>query len=275
MIMADRHAFEERLRSMTGIEYMVVDGPDPRKPDANVNPVWTIRKHRREKEPGQPDRVTVLGTYFAIGENIYQAPSLYDILKNGLDLVTLEVKDLFDEAHKMQHFLPSEGYSYLQHGTRKSAAVDSAATSRAGTPDLDSAMAQLDQLDKASEEDSFATRDDDALLYNSLLRTNRFVDEYMDENPLQGEPGNFFFTSTTEHIRAQAKKAQDAVVAAEAGKQTSSRPSSAGNTPQPPPPLKTEGLPRKGSKAPLSGIVKAKRRKSKAPGSPLNQPSPP
>jgi len=278
-IIADRHAFEDRLRSMTGIEYMIIDGPDPLKPESHGNPVWVIRKHRREKEQGQPDRVTILGTYYAIGDvpicNIYQAPSLYDILKNGLDFVSLQLKEFFDTAYKMQNFTPAEGYSYLKSDPKKVAAVDaSAQTSRAATPEQDVSTQSLGPGEK-TEENKQATSGDDALLWESLQQTLMYMDEFMDENPLQGEPGSFFFTSTQDHVRTQ-KRAETA--AAEATKQTSqgaSRTSSTGTTPQPPP-IKTEGLPRKGSKAtsPLSATAKAKRRKSKAPASPTAPKSP-
>lgn len=260
---------------MTGLEYMIVDGPDPRKPDTQGNPVWVIRGQTRQKERGQPDQITIKGTYYAVGENIYQAPSLYDILKNGLDFVTLQLKELFDSAYEMQHFSPAEGYTYIKPDTKKSVtAGGSAATSRAGSPEADTASQQLEHVEKGLE-DKEPPPGDDTLLWDSLQKTNIYTDEYMDENPLQGEPGTFFFTSTADHVRQQARRAQEAAAAAEASRQVSSRTSSAGTTPQPPP-IKTEGLPRKGSKAtsPLSA-AKAKRRKSKAPTSPSGPKSPP
>ena len=281
-IIADRHAFENRLCSMTGIEYMIIDGPDPLKPESHGNPVWVIRKHRREKEHGQPDRVTVLGTYYAVGDtpicNIYQAPSLYDLLKNGLDSVSLRLKEFFDTAYKMQHFTPAEGYSYLKSDPKKNTAADeSAQTSRAATPEPEASAQPLSHGEK-SEESKQTASGDDALLWESLQQTLMYMDEFMDENPLQGEPGSFFFTSTQDHVRTQNKRAEETAAAAEAGKQTSqgaSRTNSTGTTPQPPP-IKTEGLPRKGSKAtsPLSATAKAKRRKSKAPASPTAPKSP-
>lgn len=277
-IIADRYSFEDRLRSMTGIEYMIVDGPDPRKPETHGNPVWVVRKQRREKEHGQPDRVTILATYYAIGERIYQAPSLYDILKNGLDMVTLQLKELFDTAYKMQRFSPAEGYSYIKPDSKKAGTAEgSTQTSRVGSPVSDTASQQLELAEK-SEETNEASTGDDALLWESLQKTQMYMDEYMDANPLQGEPGSMFFTSTHDHVRSQNKRAQEAA-AAEASKQASqaaSRTSSTGSTPQPPP-IKTEGLPRKGSKAmsPLSATTKTKRRKSKAPTSPSAPKSPP
>jgi mediator of RNA polymerase II transcription subunit 6 len=90
-ILQDRTAFESKLRQLnSGVEYIVTDGPKQTTP--NMNPVWTIRKQRRtkapkpldSKEPSRLDRIDILGTYYAIGENIYQAPSVLDILSNRL-----------------------------------------------------------------------------------------------------------------------------------------------------------------------------------------------
>jgi len=87
----DRTAFEDALRRMnSGVEYIITDGPRKTTPD--MNPVWVIRKQRRTKgmrstdprEAPPPDRIDVLGTYYAVGENIYQAPSIIDILSNRL-----------------------------------------------------------------------------------------------------------------------------------------------------------------------------------------------
>jgi hypothetical protein len=64
-----------------GLKYLIDDGPTQTLP--NVNPVWTIRKYNRyplQIENRQTNVESVEGTYFAIAENIYQAPSLKDIL---------------------------------------------------------------------------------------------------------------------------------------------------------------------------------------------------
>lgn len=79
-LMYDRSAFEARLRSMGGLEYIIVEGPRSTTPE--MNPVWVIRKQDREKSgaAGMPDSITVLGTYFCVAGNIYQAPGLKDML---------------------------------------------------------------------------------------------------------------------------------------------------------------------------------------------------
>ncbi len=82
-ILFNRHQLEARLRTMSGIEYMVVEEP----PDGKEaeNPVWVIRKQERRKKPqGQEDELLVLATYFVVGENIWQAHSVESILRSNL-----------------------------------------------------------------------------------------------------------------------------------------------------------------------------------------------
>lgn len=59
-------------------------------------------------------------------------------------------------------------------------------------------------LNQASDpRDSYA-------LYESFNLMLQYGDEYMDENPLRGEPGNFTFSSTKDRVRAKAAEAEAA-----------------------------------------------------------------
>jgi len=49
--------------------------------------VWVIRKQTRRKRAGQEDEITVHSTYFVMGENIYMAPAVGDVI--GSRLVSL------------------------------------------------------------------------------------------------------------------------------------------------------------------------------------------
>lgn len=46
--------------------------------------VWVIRKQTRRKRPGQEDEITVHSTYFVMGENIYMAPAVGDVIGSRL-----------------------------------------------------------------------------------------------------------------------------------------------------------------------------------------------
>ncbi len=77
-LLQTREAFEARLRTMQGLEFMVV--AEPQQLQEGDTGVWTIRKQVRRKQQGAEDELTVLATYYVIGENIYQAPSLENMI---------------------------------------------------------------------------------------------------------------------------------------------------------------------------------------------------
>ena len=112
-----------------------------------------------------------------------------------------------------------------------------------------------------------ASAKDTRLLFDSFDLARRYGHEYIDQNPLQGEPGSFVFSSTHEQLRTRQK--QEELVRLKALKEAK---------PSAPPALQvdTKAVPtaRKGSEAEISpktattAAGKLKRRKSKAPVTP-------
>ena len=93
------------------------------------------------------------------------------------------------------------------------------------------------------------------LLEESLMITEKYGDEYMDENPITGQPGDF-------HLSTTGRKDKDKLMVPAA---RAAPVSTANAKPSAPPtPLKTDIPPaRKGSKSPRTpGMPKPKRRKS-------------
>jgi mediator of RNA polymerase II transcription subunit 6 len=82
-VLQTREAFEARLKTMSGLEFIVAQEPAEMAPGTGTG-VWVIRKQTRRKRGGDEDEVTVNGTYFIMGENIYMAPSFADILGSRL-----------------------------------------------------------------------------------------------------------------------------------------------------------------------------------------------
>lgn len=72
-----REAFEGQLRTMSGLEFIVAFEP----PQAGA---WVIRKQNRRKRHGSDDDITVLSTFFVIGETIYTAPTVGDVIGSRL-----------------------------------------------------------------------------------------------------------------------------------------------------------------------------------------------
>lgn len=88
-IVATREAFEKRLKSMSGLEYIVSEAPAETGPGQGTG-VWVIRKQMRKKRgPEHEDEVTPLAVYYVIGQNIYPAPTLMDMMSSKLVRNTL------------------------------------------------------------------------------------------------------------------------------------------------------------------------------------------
>mgnify|MGYP003624081191 CR=1 FL=1 len=184
----------------------------------------------------------------------------------------------------MTHWTPATGYSYMPPSYEAPKAA--AAGSRIGSPTL--APTELDQSQdtataQAADAADSTTDFSDALFMQSLALTNRYGDEYMDENPLKGEPGAFVFTNTKnavdERNKAQEKSAELAALQLAAHK-VETRPSSVVPSVAPTPkgaatPAAVEGHSRKGSVAPSAKEKKRERRKSKGLASPTTPGVPP
>lgn len=74
-----RAAFEGRLKTMVGLEFMIAQEPAEMAPGTGTG-VWVIRKQMRKKRPGYEDEIAVLASYFVVGENIYMAPLVGDVI---------------------------------------------------------------------------------------------------------------------------------------------------------------------------------------------------
>lgn len=74
-----REAFEGRLKTMSGLEFIVGEEPAESGPGMGTG-VWVIRKQTRRKRYQEDDEITVHASYFVVNENIYMAPTLADIL---------------------------------------------------------------------------------------------------------------------------------------------------------------------------------------------------
>ncbi|KAI5210717.1 MED6-domain-containing protein [Aureobasidium subglaciale] len=217
-----RQALETRLKQMNGVEYLIVGEPQANT-DAALGPdtgIWVIRKQDRRKRPPQADEITVLGTYYLVGENMYQAPSVYDIVGNHLLSAMNSLTKFTQTAAPLPLYTPATGYTYFPPSTTKTLAASQALSasreaSTAPTPaELSSAAALDTATQSVAEPQSKTTKDTDPraqmALFESFNMMLHYGDEYMDENPLRGEPGNFTFSATKHHVRAKAEAAEAA-----------------------------------------------------------------
>ena len=80
-LLQSREAFEERLQAMQGLQFVVVEEPKPLTSElGHDSGVWVIQKQVKRQGDDGKDEISVLGTYFVVGENIYQAPSIKDVI---------------------------------------------------------------------------------------------------------------------------------------------------------------------------------------------------
>lgn len=75
---------------MSGLEFIVSYDPlqaaaqsDNRFAHEPSN-VWVVRKQNRRKRSGMDDEVTVISTYFVVGDCIYMAPSVASVVGNRI-----------------------------------------------------------------------------------------------------------------------------------------------------------------------------------------------
>ena len=115
-------------------------------------------------------------------------------------------------------FTPALGYTYHPPATSKSTSASQLMTatqsSREGSaaPASQNAAAALEDDSQGPSETSGVSQASDPresyAIAESLHLMMRYGDEYMDENPLRGEPGNFTFSATKERLRAKAAEAE-------------------------------------------------------------------
>ncbi|KAI4188746.1 MAG: hypothetical protein L6R41_001936 [Letrouitia leprolyta] len=187
-----REAFEARLRTMQGLEFMVVHDPSENGTKLDHSGVWVIRRQLRRKRAGTEDEVTPISSYYVVGENIYMASSLGNVLGARLLTTVTALNKVIATASDLPIFTPTLGYTYLPLAPK---ALNSA-TSKEGTPVPGSQESNLTK--PVSKQFLDQDLQSAQLLQNSLNLSLRYGHEYMDENPLVGEPGSFIITKTRE-----------------------------------------------------------------------------
>ncbi|CAK7224381.1 Mediator of RNA polymerase II transcription subunit 6 [Sporothrix curviconia] len=228
-VLETRERFEDFLRSMSGVEYIVHQAPAEMAPGTGTG-VWVIRKQlRRKRNDGQPDDLTVYADYFVVGYNIYQAPTLADVLSSRITSMAVALGKAFPAMNSMQTWSPAEGHIYE---TADRAAADAAAAKAAAggegefleghllggddeaddaadedededmdsddgdAMDIDNKAKTKSEKDSDESESESESEDDDAFLDPRVAEESYAIHmmyggEYMDEQPISGRPGDF------------------------------------------------------------------------------------
>ncbi|EEQ32631.1 Mediator of RNA polymerase II transcription subunit 6 [Microsporum canis] len=199
-----REAFEGRLKTMQGLEFVVARDPieeaaaavaagnAPQEPSN----IWVIRKQNRRRLPGMQEDVQILATYFVVGDSVYMAPSLMSVVGRRMLSTVTSLTKILPVASKELLFMPSHGHTYtapIQRHTEPSQ-VGVPQSAQAGKEATPVPGPQNTSTSPSSSKLSAAATQDMRNLSDALNLLSRYGDEYMDEMPLVGEPGSFIIS---------------------------------------------------------------------------------
>ena len=165
--------------------------------------------------------------------------------------IVTSLNNFVSSASALPDFSPALGHTYMPPASKTKAADSLGQASKEPTPAPESVQAK-----KPYTVTQTSAQLNNQLLAETVRISMQYGDEYMDEAPITGQPGDF-------HLSTSGRKDKLMVPApGKAGAGVASKPT-------PPPPLKTDIPPaRKTSKSEKSprtpGMPKLKRRKSKA-----------
>ena len=161
-------------------------------------------------------------------------------------------------ASALPDFSPSLGHTYMPppSSSRLKAIESQGQTSKEATPVPDALSSK-----KAPPPSNTSSYMDSRLLEETLNISLKYGDEYMDENPITGQPGDFHL-STTGRDKDKLVAPVSSKVPTSDGAKTSAIPKLDTDIP----PARKGSKAEKSPKTPSGGVPKPKRRKSKVVG---------
>lgn len=283
-LLNDRPTYEAELRKYNaGTQFIVAS-----EPKGEGQP-WLIQRQQKveNRETGNSE-TEVEGNYYTQGTRLLMAPSLLDIVHARLLTVSTRMQQMAELSKNMSHWSPATGHTYMPPSYEPTKATTSA--SRIGSPtlvptdpDAPASQSQTKDATAAIDPGASTTQFSDDLFMHSLNLTHAYGDEYMDENPLLGEPGAFVFTNSKSHVDARNKAQEQASQTSLASQPTSLKtdirstsvvPSAAATPKGIATPMALDAPSRKGSVVGLPKEERRKRRKSKGLTSPTTPAGP-
>lgn len=194
-ILQSRETFEARLKTMAGLEFIVAQEPAETTPNAGTG-VWVIHKQTRRKRKDKEDELIIHAAYYIIGDSVFMAPTMADILTYRMSTIAAGLSKTYPAADSARTWSPSLGHKYRQPPSINQMSRK-ALESRGATP-LPEAQTQMTKgATSADAKRSAMTAAVDARLIESTIGIHmQFGNEYMDDNPIAGAPGNFHLSST-------------------------------------------------------------------------------
>ncbi|GAP91730.1 putative mediator of RNA polymerase II transcription subunit 6 [Rosellinia necatrix] len=257
-----REAFEGRLREMSGLEFIVAQEPAETAPGTGTG-VWVIRKQTRRKRDPE-DEIIVHSTYYIVGENIYMAPTLAQVLSFRVTTITSALNKCFPAADEARVWSPSRGHVYKIAQTTTNTRPRNIAGSKETTPRPDGKA----PLNNNKGINAHETKRSDPVLskFDLLWHAEQSMSvqmqcggDYEDENPITGKPGAFNLSKTgrTDKLQVPGITALNtsSSILDLGGKKSKDGPTKAGD---------------KTPKTPTSGTSKLKRKRSKTGQTPVS-----
>ncbi|KAF9883304.1 hypothetical protein FE257_003762 [Aspergillus nanangensis] len=209
-----REAFEGRLKTMQGLEFVVAYDPLQAAAQSNTqfahepSNIWVIHKQLRNKRPGLDDEVVLMSTFFVVGDCIYMAPSVASVVGNRILSAVTSLTNLMKTASSLPSFTPANGHTYMPPVAKLTDPGQPASQSQQSKentpmPDADATKASLSA---ASTTNTSTVFQDTRTLAESFNLVTQYGDEYMDEKPLVGEPGSFIMSRTGDTDRGASSK---------------------------------------------------------------------
>ncbi|KAK2764926.1 hypothetical protein FQN54_008623 [Arachnomyces sp. PD_36] len=264
-----REAFEGRLKTMQGLEFIVAHDPlqytaaeMAQKPDGAApkepSNVWVIRKQTRRKRSGmEEDEVSVLSTYFVVGDTLYMAPPVSSVIGSRMLSTVTSLTKVLSTASPLPIFSPSYGHTYMPpvakslDGGAQQQQQQSRQQSKENTPMPDvqqsfTSQGAASNFDNTSGNGG-STAQDTRNLAEAFNLFSKYGDEFMDDSPLVGEPGSFILSK-------QNEKPANAATARQKSGSGSGGTAGAAKLPPPPPPTAS---PAPGKPGPIKTDLKA------------------
>ncbi|OAA47139.1 Mediator complex, subunit Med6 [Metarhizium rileyi] len=184
-----REAFEGRLKTMSGLEFIVGEEPAETGPGMGTG-VWVIRKQTRRKRYQEEDEITVHASFFVVGENIYMAPTLADILASRIMTISSAIAKALPAAESVRKWRPATGHVYQLPANQTAASRGKGQESKEDTP-LPGSAAKPAASTQKNDEIPMERAAEEAFMVHM-----RHGGEYIDENAITGRPGEFHLSST-------------------------------------------------------------------------------
>ncbi|OJD24242.1 hypothetical protein ACJ73_04402 [Blastomyces percursus] len=228
-----REAFEGRLKTMQGLEFMVVHDPlqeaaaaaaggKQQRKQQEVSNIWVIRKQMRKKRTGMgsgaaggDDEIQVLATYFVVGDSVFMAPSVLKVVGSRMLSTVTSLTRALSVASPLPIFSPSYGHTYMppvpksleasrpgvqqsgQQSIANTPMPDASSQSKGGSVLSATGSTQQPSASAFPLASSSSTTQDSRSFVEAFNLLSRYGDEYMDDAPLLGEPGSFIIGKTS------------------------------------------------------------------------------